>query len=827
MVNNTRLECASPSVPAEGITAVTVAFRYANTAYKKEFLTKGGSTTSSDGTLFFHFYPTETVSGLRPYEGPIRGGTAVSVLGSDFRNTPELVVRFQFSETSATATNDSVRTPPAVVPARFVSGVEVTVEMPKCPAGSIGGLFSVEVSSNGVDFTSFEEGPLFSYVASEPFVEGIAPVILREGGGEIVAIHGFGFPETYPNSLACIFGEESVSATRLSETVLTCLSSSHKPGRVVITVTSYGQSLKSDDDISVEFVGALRVLSSWPMLGSARGGTAVAVHGEGFRAEDEYLCVFGSTKPSVRGTFVNSSAIVCTTPALSRPQNQAKVTLEVRTKGNEYRYGGNTDAEIGPDATIATAEGRGGLLLAPLTFHYHHDIDILRFSPANGPISGGTVVRISGLGFLDLPEAACQFGVGEPTPARVIDESTLVCTAVSGHVAIGTDKIKVRPVANSSRADTGVPVRVTVNGIDFYPSNATAMFYYDEDIALHALVPDRGPATGGVQVIARGSGFRPDDRLACRFGLEVVPGEYVSADAIACMAPAQSRMSVVSVSVTLNGQDFAPGRAADNGRDGQGGPTFTYTARAVVTMVQPETGPTRGGTAVHVYGANFANTTMMRCRFGGTSQTVAEFVSSEDVICVSPPVPVGTGPVHLEVSDHRMVPSSSGHTVDIQDVDDAEILYPVDSVDDPTLWTNNGVEFLFTVDAEVLAVFPSSGPSSGGTRVSLTGSGFQNLPGLRCRFGGVPLGGSSDLLDVDTTESRQKATMMEVSAMYISPTEAVCVAPAQSPESLTDERSVGTVRVAITLNGQDYGLKMAQFTYYPTPQVYGCAVASH
>ncbi|CAN0529423.1 unnamed protein product, partial [Ectocarpus sp. 8 AP-2014] len=29
-----------------------------------------------------------------------------------------------------------------------------------------------------------------------------------------------------------------------------------------------------------------------------------------------------------------------------------------------------------------------------------------------------------------------------------------------------------------------------------------------------------------------------------------------------------------------------------------------------------------------------------------------------------------------------------------------------------------------------------------------------------------------------------------------------------------------TVRVAVTLNGQNYSLRMAQFTYYPTPEIF-------
>lgn len=667
------------------------------------------------------------ISGLQPYEGPVRGGTTVSIRGSQFRNTTKLVARFQSpgnSVNTTAATTDDMLPPYSVVPGRFVSDVEVRVQTPKCPAGSNGGSFTVGVSSNGEDFTSFEQGPLFFYDASEPFVEGISPTILREGGGETLTIYGSGFPETYPNTIVCTFGEDSViPAIRRSADVLSCLSPPHEPGTVAITVTSYGQSFASDYNILVEYVGALRVTSSSPTLGPSRGGTAVTVHGEGFHAKYEYLCAFGLTQPPTIATFVNVSAIVCTAPALSRAEDQGQATLVIRINGNEGAYGDSAGvASGGQYATMNATDGENSSLLLPLTFLYHDDIDVMVLSPSNGPMSGGTAVRISGSGFLNLPQAACQFGGGKATPARVIDEFTLVCTAGSAVAAITSGNgSKHRHTADLPVEEIGVPVTVTANGVDFSSVSSTAMFYYDHEVVVHALRPDHGPATGGMRVTVVGSGFRRDEHLACMFGIEVVPAEYLNNKKIACIAPAQSRFSVVSVSVTLNGQDFAPNRPAVGEVGVHEGPMFTYTAHAVVTAVQPKTGPSRGGTVVRVYGANFANTTLLRCKFGGVAQPVAHFVSPEIVTCVSPPVPVGTGRVHLEVSDHHQaMPASSSS--DRSTGTHADWL-----VEDLTLWTNNGVEFSFIVDAQVRSALPSAGPTSGGTRVSLVGSGMTKI----------------------------------------------------------------------------------------------------
>lgn len=99
------------------------------------------------------------------------------------------------------------------------------------------------------------------------------------------------------------------------------------------------------------------------------------------------------------------------------------------------------------------------------------------------------------------------------------------------------------------------------------------------------------------------------------------------------------------------------------------------------------------------------------------------------------------------------------------------------------------------------------------------GLGFDDLPDLGCRFGGVVEEGGSDRFDSNTTQPRHDSSM-EVTAIYVSPTEVVCMAPAWSPESFFEaEQRSETVRVAVTLNGQNYGLEMAQYTYYPTPQV--------
>lgn len=873
-LNDTSLECTSPAVPREGSVAVSVALRYMNTKRKTEFVARDGASTrrgdlsSEGGGLLFQFYPTEVVSEIRPYEGPARGGTTVTITGTDFRDTPDLVVRFAYSETFESGDNTTVtehsnsnNTATATVSARYITSKELTAEAPPCPLGPrASALFAVEVSSNGVDFPHNPNGPLYFYDASEPFVERLSPKIVRESAGVELTIRGFAFPETFPSTLACVFGggdgEATVPATRHSMELLTCVCPSLPPGTVVVTVTSYGQAIASDGDLLVEYVSDLRIFLSSPTIGPARGGTAVTVLGQGFREEETYVCAFGSLlSPSAEATLLNTSAITCQSPIAL---GGGTVTLQVLTVQDDallpsrsyvHRLastGALTDVAL---TTAAATYGNESTASALLSFEYHDNVEITQLSPANGPASGGTAVRVSGSGFMDLPGAACRFGTGEPTPATVISSGTLVCTTSSLTAAAGLSRGPDKVFASSSRAQRGVEFRVAMNGIDFAPINTSVNFLYDDDMTVVALVPDRGPATGGLRVVVRGSGFRPDERLACRFGLQEVAAEYLRGDAIACLSPPQAHVSVVSVSVTLNGQDFSSGTqgAAPTTTSSTavidhrlGGALFTYTDRAAVTGLTPERGPTRGGTTVTVSGVNFAGSSTLLCRFGDFVTTAAVFVSTEVVSCVSPAVPAdAAGRVYLELSDLGSAATWDDSSSSLADVS-TRLVNLQEPGDDPALWTNSRVEFTFVEDSAVLAAYPSSGPSEGGTRISLTGFGFQDVPEIGCRFGGThrPQNPADErygaIINVEGLGGRTavevfEATAIDVPATFVSPTEVACIAPEQSLE-WTDVRegsgvpssSAGgaVVRVAVTLNGQDYCLRMAQYVYYPSPKVF-------
>ena len=124
----------------------------------------------------------------------------------------------------------------------------------------------------------------------------------------------------------------------------------------------------------------------------------------------------------------------------------------------------------------------------------------------------------------------------------------------------------------------------------------------------------------------------------------------------------------------------------------------------------PSAGPRQGGTAITVFGAGFSFGRDYRCRFGGGASAavvMATMVSDGRLACTTPAPRCGPGacPETVEVS------LNSEH------------------------YSSRGVEFMYH-NARVLSLDVVSGPSSGGTVITVHGSGFMQMARVEtvCRF---------------------------------------------------------------------------------------------
>lgn len=145
---------------------------------------------------------------------------------------------------------------------------------------------------------------------------------------------------------------------------------------------------------------------------------------------------------------------------------------------------------------------------------------------------------------------------------------------------------------------------------------------------------------------------------------------------------------------------YVIGNAANNNGSSSGDNIYTTTAKLsastqavapTVTIINPTKGPSTGGTTVTVTGSNFKNGAIVSF---GSKQASTTFVDSSNLVAVSPS---GTGVVDIVVTnpDGQVGRLASSFTYEA-------------AAAAPTL----------------SAINPTSGPTSGGTTVTLTGSNF-------------------------------------------------------------------------------------------------------
>jgi len=186
-----------------------------------------------------------------------------------------------------------------------------------------------------------------------------------------------------------------------------------------------------------------------------------------------------------------------------------------------------------------------------------------------------------------------------------------------------------------------------------------------------SLSPTSGPTSGGTNVIVTGTGFTGP--LTVRFGTTATTFTINSATQITAIAPAGSA-GTVQVTVTSS-------EGTSNGV------SYSYVAIPALSSISPSGGPTSGGSTVILAGSGFAGATAVT--FGGTAATSFTVDSDTQITAVAP---AETGIVPVTVT------GPGG--------------------------TSNAVPFIYVVVPTITSMSPTSGPTSGGTSVVVTGTGF-------------------------------------------------------------------------------------------------------
>jgi hypothetical protein len=299
-------------------------------------------------------------------------------------------------------------------------------------------------------------------------------------------------------------------------------------------------------------------------------------------------------------------------------------------------------------------------------------------SPSSGPAEGGTLVTISGADF--QAGASVSFGTFQ---AAITSRNATSLTAIVPAGVVG-------------------PVRVTVTNTDGSVVTRDGGFIYNASVppvsapSITGLAPSAGPTAGGTTITITGT----DIRSGATVLIGGVPGS-VSVSTASSATVVTPPHSAGAVNVTLTNPDGGTDTLPL---------AFTYEAaqapetEPVITSVSPASGPSSGGSLVTLSGAAFqAGATV---RFGQLAGTVRSLTPTS--IAVTSPAG-NAGPVPITVTN----PDGGSITMT------AAFTYVQVAVTAPTIST----------------VLPATGPTTGGTLVTITGTGFTS--GVQVRFGGV------------------------------------------------------------------------------------------
>lgn len=256
-----------------------------------------------------------------------------------------------------------------------------------------------------------------------------------------------------------------------------------------------------------------------------------------------------------------------------------------------------------------------------------------------------------------------------------------------------------RPVSSFTVVnDTTITATTNPNGItgdaavvvttDYGTSNQDVVLTYYAPPAVTALSPSSGSTAGGNSVLISGSGFTANTVFRFDGSTFIEDVTIISDVSASVVMPARTAGTYKVIGVN---NEYGTGTV---------GVDYTYVSAPSVASITPTYGGTSGGTVITISGSNFVEVTGVTV--GGVAVTGYTVNSANSITATVPAGVSGTAAV-------------------------------VVSTDYGT--SNSNVLFTYISAPTVTSVLPSIGPSTGGTSVTITGTGFYDVSGVT--FAGV------------------------------------------------------------------------------------------
>lgn len=404
-VSSTTVECVSPPL-LPGFTSISATFN---------------GVDISTSTALLEYYDDLRILSVSPGYAAVRSGMEITLRGTGLVNSTLLSVRWRRHSDVNSAVSAWYMTT-----MEFINETAATFEAPYVVSenGVDSVVLEMGVSNNALDFAPVEKS-LWLTIAGRPQVHAAFPRYGSAAGGTVVAVTGTHFVS---EGTSCFFRLRNLNTTtgaRMNEpfwltqaevrnsTYLTCISPEALPGEYFIEVvagTRSGNSATFVADKNIQVPGPLAsvgftfipvpgVANVEPTILPESGGIIVTIEGVNLTHTGLEACRFGG-EVVVEVTWRSASSVRCSAP----PAPPGLVSVEATLNGVDW-------------LTVS-----GGVLYEPDGFVYS-------LSPSEGPLNGGSLVLVTGVGFgisrgdQTLGVFFCSFGHLEVS-CLTIDKST-------------------------------------------------------------------------------------------------------------------------------------------------------------------------------------------------------------------------------------------------------------------------------------------------------------------------------------------------------------------------------------------------------------------
>lgn len=541
-------------------------------------------------------------------------------------------------------------------------------------------------------------------VFDPPTLSAVSPNAGPLTGGQSVTLTGVDLTGA---TAVTIGGAAATAVTVVNDTTVTAVTPSGTAGAKNVTVTTPGGTVTRVNGYT--YIAAPTLTAHSPDKGTHAGGTSVTLTGTNLT---------GATAVTFDGVAAASFQINSATSitAVSPPGLAGVRTLSVVTPGGSASR------------------------------NYVYEVTVSSVTPASGPAAGGTSITVTGSGFTGLtglsittPDLSSN---ADATSFTVVNDSTI--TAVTPAMTAGTRVLGFKSPFN----------------VVSYTQLSAAQFQHLAAPTITSLSPASGPVAGGDTLTLTGTNLTGATALTIG-GVAATSLVVVNATTLTATVPAGSA-GAKDVVVT------APGGSATLA----GG--YTYLAAPTLTAISPSAGDLTTNPIITVTGTNLTGATVLT--IGGAAVSLLNVVSDTTVTGYRPAGTAGAKDVVITTPGGTATlvngytyfaaptvagisptsgPSVGGQTVTVTGTNFTGVtsiqLGPASGVIAFTVVNDTTLTFVtparppsvnhilvtspggtgalanaytYIAAPTASALSPASGPSAGGTAVTLTGAGF-------------------------------------------------------------------------------------------------------